>query len=188
MISLDHIVISLYMIVTSITILYLYKLVVGEVRSLTAGLSKRVNDIMESYIVISKSHSKIEKRLQDLEARIGELNLKIFSMGSLNAGNVKTNERRKEQGVSDIKRPKREKNIQPQLSNTEILILKLLLERPMSSREIKNKLGLSREHVARELKKLYEMGYIDRRTASKPYLYNIKKEYMDKVKEIVESH
>jgi len=52
-------------------------------------------------------------------------------------------------------------------------VLKLLVEGPKTSRQIEGLIGRSREHTARLMKKLFEIGYVTRDMASKPYTYTI---------------
>ena len=52
-------------------------------------------------------------------------------------------------------------------------VLKLVMEGPKTSRQIEGLIGRSREHTARLMKKLFEMGYVTRDMAIKPYTYAI---------------
>ena len=52
-------------------------------------------------------------------------------------------------------------------------VLKLLVEGPKTSRQIEGLIGRSREHTARLMKKMFEMGYVTRDMATKPYTYAI---------------
>ena len=52
-------------------------------------------------------------------------------------------------------------------------VLKLITNRPMTSRDIEVTLGKSREHVSRFMKKLFEDGFVGRDTAARPYRYTI---------------
>jgi len=71
----------------------------------------------------------------------------------------------------------KKENVLSLLTNTEIQILKLLAdEGGKSSHNIKEKIGLTREHTARLMKKLYTSGYVERRTEKMPYIYQPKKE------------
>jgi predicted transcriptional regulator len=70
------------------------------------------------------------------------------------------------------------------LNDTEKTILKLLVDGPKTSREIREQLNLSREHIARELKYLYEIGYVKRSTVTKPFKYEVNEEYLDEIKEL----
>ena len=52
-------------------------------------------------------------------------------------------------------------------------VLKVLVEGPRTSRQIENVIGRSREHTARLMKKLFELGYVSRDKGGKPYSYTI---------------
>ncbi|MFQ5969487.1 MAG: winged helix DNA-binding protein [Nitrososphaerales archaeon] len=52
-------------------------------------------------------------------------------------------------------------------------VLKMLFEGAKTSRQIERIIGRSREHTARLMKKLFEMGYVSRDMTSKPYTYTI---------------
>ncbi len=52
-------------------------------------------------------------------------------------------------------------------------VLKLLVEGSKTSRQIEGLIGRSREHTARLMKKLFEMNYVTRDMATKPYTYAI---------------
>ena len=52
-------------------------------------------------------------------------------------------------------------------------VLKLITNRPMTSRDIEVTLGKSREHVSRFMKKLFEDGFVGRDTSMRPYRYTI---------------
>ncbi len=53
-------------------------------------------------------------------------------------------------------------------------VLKLITEKPMTSRDIEVTFGgRSREHVSRLMKKLFDDGFVERNTAKRPYTYSI---------------
>jgi len=52
-------------------------------------------------------------------------------------------------------------------------VLKLITNRPMTSRDIEVTFGKSREHVSRLMKKLFEDGFVGRDTSIRPYRYTI---------------
>lgn len=56
-------------------------------------------------------------------------------------------------------------------NNTIEKILSIIQEGPKTSREIEKRLGMSREHTARLMKRLYEMGYVIRDEGKRPYKY-----------------
>ncbi|MBN1683644.1 MarR family transcriptional regulator [Candidatus Bathyarchaeota archaeon] len=76
--------------------------------------------------------------------------------------------------------PVQQENIIDRLTDTEINILQKIADLNEGTvPEIKEHLGLTREHTARMLKKLYETGYVDRSTNSMPYRYTVRKEIRD---------
>lgn len=60
-----------------------------------------------------------------------------------------------------------------QNNGTVDYILKLLADRPRTSREVQHAIGRTREHTARLMKKLHESGLVSRDVNSKPFRYNI---------------
>jgi len=78
---------------------------------------------------------------------------------------------------SELK-PKRESLKQQQTPNldnhnTIDFVLKLITNKSMTSRDIQNASQRSREHTSRLMKKLYQDGYVERNTSSKPFIYSI---------------
>ena len=60
----------------------------------------------------------------------------------------------------------------PQLHTTELEILQMLItEGSMSAIQIRERIGKTREHVARLMKKLHEQGLVDRDEEKRPYMY-----------------
>jgi len=71
---------------------------------------------------------------------------------------------------------KRERALAP-LTPTELKVLEILsTEGDKTVREIRSRIGLTREHTGRLMKSLYDKGYVERRTDRIPYVYRIKKE------------
>jgi DNA-binding MarR family transcriptional regulator len=67
-----------------------------------------------------------------------------------------------------------EKNNVPIMQNSTLdYILKLLSERPRTSREIQHAIGRTREHTSRLMKGLYEMNLVTRESNIKPFKYAI---------------
>jgi hypothetical protein len=58
-------------------------------------------------------------------------------------------------------------------NGTTDYILKLLSERPRSSREVQHAVGRTREHTARLMKKLHDSGLVNRDVNAKPFRYYI---------------
>ena len=52
-------------------------------------------------------------------------------------------------------------------------VLHLITDKAMTSRDIQVTLGKSREHTSRLMKRLFEEGFVERSTETKPYTYSI---------------
>ncbi len=64
----------------------------------------------------------------------------------------------------------------------ELQTLKILaVEGPKTSRELQPRIGRSREHFARLMKRLYERGYVDRDVTKIPFVYSINHNISDKI-------
>jgi len=72
-------------------------------------------------------------------------------------------------------------NITP--TNPIDYVLHLITHKAMTSRDIQITLKKSREHTSRLMKKLFEDGFVQRNTESKPYTYSISKKGMEKVEQ-----
>ena len=71
---------------------------------------------------------------------------------------------------------KRESALAP-LTECQVEILKILVtEGEKTAPEMKDKIGITREHTARLMGRLYDEGYVERDTRKRPYLYRIKEE------------
>ena len=73
-------------------------------------------------------------------------------------------------------------NITP--ANPIDYVLHLITDKAMTSRDIQITLKKSREHTSRLMKKLFEDGYVQRNTESKPYTYSITEKGMAKVEQL----
>ena len=73
--------------------------------------------------------------------------------------------------------------ISPKLdyNNPMDYVLHLITNKPMTSRDIQITLKRSREHTSRLMKKLFEDGYVNRNTKSKPYTYSISDKGKEKI-------
>jgi hypothetical protein len=80
--------------------------------------------------------------------------------------------------------PKKGEGILGKLNSTEFTVLEILdKEGEMTAPKIRERIGKTREHTARLLKKLYDNGFIDRVTGSMPYKYKVRKELKDLITE-----
>ena len=84
---------------------------------------------------------------------------------------VPTTTVREEKSVPVTTQPRRTPNMS--LDNTVEVVLGLITDRSMTSRDIQITLGKSREHISRTMKKLFEDGYVERNIRTTPYSYSI---------------
>ena len=73
-------------------------------------------------------------------------------------------------------------NITP--TNPIDYVLHLITNKAMTSRDIQITLKKSREHTSRLMKKMFEDGYVQRNTESKPYTYSITEKGIAKVEQV----
>lgn len=126
----------------------------SETFSLREILQRKADDRM-----VEGRLDKIEVRAKELEERIEELM-----------------ERIRPSVHKEMVAPHPSKVYSQELNMTMKKILKSLELGPKSYREIQEVTGLSREHVSRELKKLYDMGFLNRDESKRPYVYTLIKE------------
>ena len=69
-------------------------------------------------------------------------------------------------------------------TNPTNYVLQLITNKAMTSRDIQITLKRSREHTSRLMKKLFDDGYVERNTESKPYTYSITEKGLAKVEEV----
>jgi hypothetical protein len=60
-----------------------------------------------------------------------------------------------------------------QLDETQLAAIKLLAETTKDTRQLTDALGKSREHTARLMKELFELGLVKRNDATKPFVYQL---------------
>ncbi len=74
----------------------------------------------------------------------------------------------------------------PSLMSTNPIdyVLHLITDKAMTSRDIQVTLKKSREHTSRLMKKMFEEGYVQRNTESKPYTYSITEKGIAKVEQV----
>ena len=112
-----------------------------------------------------------EKQLIDIKIRLDAIDL-----DGLNTKLIDTTHEVDIKGLAkSVERKQAETPRAPNMDyqNATGYILRLITNKPMTSRDIQITLGRSREHTSRLMKKLFEGGYVVRNTGSKPYTYSI---------------
>jgi len=121
---------------------------------------------------------KISARLKEIENEVKGLKA-VQERVTQKLGEIEKVKR--ERYASDVKIEaaipiKKEKALEP-LTETELQVLEIIgKEGEKTAPEIRERIGLTREHTARLMKKLYKDGYLERDTHKMPYVYRLKEE------------
>jgi len=135
-----------------------------QIKSELNALSSKIENLMSLY-------SSLERKIENFKAEIDRFSRSISQQ---------TADVREESEPDITPKPafhlRRERALAP-LTPTELKVLEILsTEGDKTVREIRSRLGLTREHTGRLMKSLYDRGYVERRTNRIPYVYRIKRE------------
>jgi hypothetical protein len=125
--------------------------------------------------------------IQGIEQKVVDPNLELKQfLEKLAKNEVQT---RPIEVVSKVKVVPEKENFTPSIQNivpTNPIdyVLHLITTKAMTSRDIQVTLKKSREHTSRLMKKLFEGGYVQRNTETKPYTYSITEKGKTKVDEV----
>ena len=179
MISVNDISLAIFMVIMSIAFFYLYKIVKTYLIEYSLKSRKEIIEL-ETYVKdFSIRLRKVESEITDLR----DILMSITIKGERTRGPVKKTIQKPISSEEKIEKKKYEKI---QLNKTEREILKLLIEEGgLTSSQMREKLGLSREHVARTLKKLYENKFVERDESEKPFRYMIPEDKLEDLRKII---
>jgi hypothetical protein len=117
------------------------------------------------------------RRLRDYDKVIAELRAKVDIIESRTQLDLASQQASQlEPHVAPVARPvtiTQHATIEREGNGTTHYILKLLSERPRTSREVQWAIGRTREHTARLMKKLHESHIVSRDINTKPFRYSI---------------
>ena len=87
----------------------------------------------------------------------------------------KPKEQKKElEGQMQVKEEKPKERVQNMnFGSATEYVLRLITEKPMTSRDIQVTIGRTREHTSRMMKKMFEEGLVERDMHTKPFTYKI---------------
>ena len=137
-----------------------------------------------------------ERQLIDMKIRLDALEMEGFEqkiekkdenlkevLNELSTNQVIEDKPKYENEIEKKPQVKKVQESVPESDSSDITeqVLRLITTKPMTSRDIQTTLKKSREHSSRFLKKLFEDGYVDRDTKSKPYTYSITKKGKEKL-------
>ncbi|MFB5606558.1 MAG: winged helix DNA-binding protein [Candidatus Nitrosomaritimum yanchengensis] len=135
-------------------------------------------DALEIEGIGEKSEDPNLELKQFLE-KIAKNNLQDMPMKSEEQSDIRP---KPEKGVENTNEPKNQPHV-PSLDHNNPIdyVLHLITKQPMTSRDIQITLKKSREHTSRLMKKLFDDGYVERNTDSKPYRYFISEKGKEKI-------
>lgn len=133
----------------------------------------KTNEAIVEAVVLEYTHKlrDYDKVIAELQAKLSiiENRLQLQREPSQYTSQVQPHVAQATESVTITQHP----TIENEVNSTTDYILKLLTERPRSSREVQLAVGRTREHTARLMKKLHDLGLISRDINTKPFRYNI---------------
>lgn len=204
--TLENIVIITIASITLFISIVFFSRYLPEIRKITKE-KKDVNEIVKE--VISGLHDRLglqDQKILDQQVRLDVLELKLEHLSKaigkegrdvVKAREVSDTERILEE-VKDLLRSLgkgeellhgkvqqkegKKTEMLRELSPTEELVLKLLMEGVQTPKQIQQRINKSREHTARLMKRLFELGYVTREEQKKPYVYKITEKGKESIK------
>ena len=133
----------------------------------------KTNEAVVEAIVLEYTHKlrDYNKAISELQARIDVLEDRVQPQRTTSQQSLQI-----QSHVTPVSEPvtiTQHPRIENEVNSTTDYIFKLLAERPRSSREVQLAIGRTREHTARLMKKLHDLGLVSRDINTKPFRYNI---------------
>ena len=126
-------------------------------------------DLLESKVSQSKNHPKYENIEDNIIKNITDNQDNISHHNEIN--DITKQYIPKKSLIEKVK--SKSLIINDKHNATEHYILKIISKEPLTSNEIKNAIGRTREHTSRLMKKLYELKLVDRDITTKPFKYKL---------------
>lgn len=161
------------LVIVSLYLLFRYGLVARKIISEQRDVGDIVRTIMGSF----------DKKLDRYNEWIVDLLYRIDLLEAANVGDSRIH------GTveSNIKSTNKNRPVIDDITATELNVLNLLLNGSMNSKEVQKVLGKSREHVARIMKDVFEVGYVIRDESKRPFVYKLTELGKSKVTVVNES-
>jgi len=129
----------------------------------------------------SKSTKILTDRLQYYENLLIDMKIRLDSLELIKENDEPTpvlisrpKEHRTQQVAMETKEEKRKERMQNMnFGSATDYVLRLITEKPLTSRDIQITIGRTREHTSRMMKKLFEEGLVERNMQTKPFTYKI---------------
>jgi hypothetical protein len=135
-------------------------------------LIKTDSELLKSY---TDHLQYYENQLIDMKIRLDSIELlkepEEFEIPIPKPKEVKVEKQETPPNVQEEKPRERMHNMN--FENATDYVLRLITEKPMTSRDIQITIGRTREHTSRMMKKLFEEGLVERNMQTKPFTYYI---------------
>jgi DNA-binding MarR family transcriptional regulator len=139
------------------------RIIASEAMKVSQEASETAKENEEERRILAEKISETEKALSDMKEEMQKLSIRPVVVPT--------------QLDVDAPIPLKKDAVLDQLTPTELDVLALIEEMGEGTvPQIRERVGKTREHTARLLKKLFERGFIDRNTSGMPYRYYIRKE------------
>lgn len=133
-------------------------------------LLRTESDQVKSYVERLQYY---ENQLIDMKIRMDSIELGKEEGGF---GVIKPERRQARPGLDEMEaqdETSKERMRNMNFGNATDHVLKIITEKPMTSRDIQITIGRTREHTSRMMKRLFEEGYVERNMKTKPFTYYI---------------
>jgi Winged helix DNA-binding domain len=129
------------------------------------------SDLLKSY---TERLQYYENQLIDMKIRLDSAELlKDVEEVEMPIPKPKESKVEKQVTVSTQEEKPKERMHNMNFGNATDYVLRLITEKPMTSRDIQITIGRTREHTSRMMKKLFEEGLVERNMQTKPFTYYI---------------
>ena len=133
-------------------------------------LIKNESEQVKSYIDRLQYY---ENQLIDMKIRMDSIELEDESGPDISVKPERKHSRPEREETQAQEEPQKERMRNMNFGSATDYVLKLITEKPMTSRDIQITIGRTREHTSRMMKKLFEEGYVERNMKTKPFTYYI---------------
>jgi len=159
-------------------------MILGIIASFVIGIASIViyNKVKPRLGAQANELKILNERIQYYENLLIDMKIKLDSLELIKESEEqeriqipKPKEQKQEQEmVVEVKEEKpRERIHNMNFGSATDYVLKLITEKPMTSRDIQVTIGRTREHTSRMMKKLFEEGLVERNMQTKPFTYRI---------------
>lgn len=139
-------------------------------------LTKNVESSLLTSKKVAEHYTAIHEKMDKVAITQQELQKRLTALDERYRGLLPETERMKAH-------PLERKMALARLTDTELQVIQILTtDGAKTAPEIESKIGRTREHTARLMKKLFEEGYVERDTHKIPYVYRV----VEKIKEKAE--